>query len=104
MYRHSHILLFRLHDQLRQTQSLQNAARQSAAQECALPGYHWDPALDRLHCRIETGETDRIEKDVGALKKPPKSGAVLPGNESNEVGCRQPTETERNVDALPKFV
>src|SRR6266699_2669297 len=81
--REGNIIFLRRGDQLLQSHPSQDAARQPAAQKPPFPSHDRDPALDRLHCGVETGEADGVQENIGTIEQSVKRRAVQPRNEDN---------------------
>src|SRR6266480_578632 len=68
-YRDGHVFFRGRGNELLQPHALENAARQSAAQEAPLDGDDRQGGFHRLHRGVKTGEADGIEQHVCALQQ-----------------------------------
>src|SRR6266705_2544025 len=62
----------------------QRAACQPTAQKAPFVRHDRQPAFERLHRRVEAGETDGVEVYVGALHQAVERGPRLPRQENYE--------------------
>src|SRR6266849_7694133 len=81
--RKRNVVFLRSGYQLLESHSLQDAARQPAAQKPPFPSHDRAPLLHRLHCGVEAGEADGVQENIGTLEQSVKRRAVQPGNEDH---------------------
>src|SRR5713101_6032123 len=77
--RKRNVVFLRSGYQLLESHPLQDAARQPAAQKPPFPSHDRAPLLHRLHCRVEAGEADGVQENIGTLEQSVKRRAVQPG-------------------------
>src|SRR6266571_2645305 len=65
--------------------ALQNAAGEPPAQEAALAGDDRQAAFHGPHRGVESGESDRVQKNIGAFQQSMERRKILPGDENCKI-------------------
>src|SRR5207249_2147188 len=98
------IVLIRLRNQIRQSDPLQDAARQPPAHETAFPRHDRQPALHGEHRGVVPGKTDRIQKDICAPQPAVEFRPSLPWNEGYEIVEIKPVPRKHGFKPPPQLL
>src|SRR6266571_67917 len=98
------VFLVRCGDEFLKPDALQDAAGEPPAQKAALAGDDRQAAFHGPHRGVESRESDRVQKNIGAFQESMERRKILPGDENCKIVQRKLASGEYVLQPLPQPV